>query len=244
MVYRTCPDDAETESGGSDIIVFDIETGANLERSRALMPPFDETEVRTGNIKDELKIKAKYADSRIAHERSWMKASALRPETGHVLAIGLLATREEKPPLIFHVHETSEADVLQSFWDFLESTQKSTGQTFIGFAVMHFDLPFLIIRSRILGVPVPLGLRTGRYFNPTRFIDLQEEWLVGRSRNDTRCSLDYCAKALGVGEKTGTGDQFESLYNANQAQALAYLAHDLDLAKGVAQKLGLIRLKM
>ena len=223
------------------MIVFDIESGANLERSRALMPPFDESEVRVGNIKDPDKIKGKQADSRIAHERSWLRSSALRPETGHVLAIGMLPTRKSEGPLIFHVHQSSEADVLQSFWDFLESTQQATGQAFTGFAIYHFDLPFLVIRSRILGVPVPINLRRGRYFDATRFIDLQEEWLMGRSRNDTRNSLDYVAKALGVGEKTMTGDAFESLYSANEAQALAYLENDLNLAKGVAAKLGLIR---
>ena len=222
-------------------IVFDIETGADLERSRALMPPFDESEVKTGNIKDEDKIRTKHTERRLAHERSWLESSALRPETGHVLAIGALATRKEEAPLFFHVHQTNEADVLQSFWEFLESTEQATGQKFIGFAIFHFDLPFLIIRSRILGVRVPISLRVGRYFNATRFIDLQEEWLTGRSRNDTKCSLDYVAKALGVGEKTGTGDAFESLYSTNEAQALAYLENDLTLAKGVARKLGLIR---
>ena len=202
------------------------------------MPPFDERG-QGGNLKDRTRS-AKYMDRR-HHERSWMNGAALRPETGHVLAIGCLATREEKPPLIFHVHQSEEKEILQSFWEFLVSTQDATGQAFIGFAIFHFDLPFLIIRSRILGVPVPINLRVGRYYNATRFIDLQEEWLQGRSRNDTRCSLDYVSKALGVGEKSGTGDEFESLYSANEAQALAYLAHDLDLAKGVARKLGFIR---
>lgn len=209
------------------------------------MPPFDETEVKVGNIKDADKIAAKYMDRRQLHERSWLSGSALRPETGHVLAVGMLPTRETpmrgKPPLIFHVHQTSEIDVLQSFWDFLVSTQQATGQAFTGFAIYHFDLPFLIIRSRILGVQVPINLRVGRYYNATRFIDLQEEWLVGRSRNDTKCSLDYVAKALEVGEKSGTGDKFESLYNANEAQALAYLENDLNLAKGIARKLGFIK---
>ena len=224
-------------------VIFDIETGADLARSRALMPPFDESEVKVGNLKDTDKIAAKYMDRRQIHERSWLNDSALRPETGHVLAIGLLPTRTDPAlsPLIFHVHQTSEADVLQSFWDFLESTQQASGQHFIGFAIFHFDLPFLIIRSRILGVPVPINLRVGRYFNATRFVDLQEEWLMGRSRNDTRNSLDYVAKALGVGEKSGTGDKFESLYSANEAQALAYLENDLNLAKGVAVKLGLVK---
>lgn len=221
------------------MIIFDIETGKDPERSRALMPPFDEAEVKVGNMKDPDKISAKQSDRRQAHERSWLNDSALRPETGHVLAIGLLPTRTEDP-LILHVHQTSEADILQSFWDFLESTQQTTGQAFTGFAIYHFDLPFLIIRSRILGIAVPLGLRVGRYFDARRFTDLQEEWLLGRSRNDTKASLDYVAKALGVGEKVGHGSEFESLYSASEAQALAYLKNDLDLAKGIARKLGLI----
>jgi Predicted 3'-5' exonuclease related to the exonuclease domain of PolB len=158
-----------------------------------------------------------------------------------VLAIGVLASRVETPPLIFHVHESSEAEILQCFWEFFESTQQATGQKFMGFAIFQFDLPFLVIRSRILEVRVPNGLRVGRYFDARRFTDLQEEWVAGRMRNDTRCSLDYVAKALGVGEKVGHGSAFESLYNADQAQALAYLENDLTLAKGVAKKLGLIR---
>lgn len=221
-------------------LIFDIETGANLERSRALMPPFDEKDVLTGNIKDEEKIRAKVIERRNAHIHNWLESSALRPETGHVLAIGCLPTRIEERPLILHVHQSSEADILQSFWEFLESTRQATGQKFIGFAIFHFDLPFLVIRSRILGVRVPL-IRAGRYYDAARFVDLQEEWLAGRSRNDTKCSLDYVAKALGVGEKTMTGDKFESLYSVNEAQALAYLENDLNLAKGVAKKLGLIR---
>jgi hypothetical protein len=225
------------------MIIFDIETGANLERSRALMPDFDEKEVRVGNLKDSDKIASKIGDRRRNHEKNWLEDSALRPETGHVLAIGLLPTRGENPQaLIFHVQELgSEKEVLLSFWDFLESTQKSTGQAFTGFAIFHFDLPFLIIRSRILGVPVPINLKVGRYFNLTRFCDLQEEWLCGRSRNDTRCSLAYVSKALDVGEKTQDGKEFENLYTLDTTAALDYLRHDLDLARGVARKLGLVR---
>jgi hypothetical protein len=201
-----------------------------------------------GNLKDQEKIVSKITERRRYHEKSWLDESALRPETGHVLAIGMLSTRgwpgpsDDQPPLIFHVQEAgSEKDVLLSFWDFLESTYKATGQAFTGFAIFHFDLPFLVIRSRILGVPVPLNLRVGRYFNQTRFCDLQEEWLCGRSRNDTKCSLSYVARALSVGEKSGDGKDFENVYNLDTSRALAYLRNDLDLAKGVARKLGLVR---
>ena len=225
------------------MIIFDIESGANLERSRLLMPEFDEQAVRVGNLKDQEKIVSKITERRRYHEKNWLDESALRPETGHVMAIGMLSTRGANPePLYFHVKQAgSEKDVLLSFWDFLESTYKTTGQAFCGFAIFHFDLPFLVLRSRILDVPVPINLRVGRYFNATRFVDLQEEWLCGRSRNDTRASLSYVAKALSVGEKSGDGKDFESVYNLDTARAIAYLRNDLDLAKGIARKLGLVR---
>src|SRR5580765_322751 len=222
-------------------IIFDIETGANLERSQALMPDFNEREVKVGNLKDTDKITSKIGDRRRNFEKGWLDDSALRPETGHVLAIGCLPTRDKTPAQIFHVKDSSERDVILSFWDFMESTYQATSQKFIGFAIFHFDLPFLVIRSRILGVPVPFNLRVGRYFNATRFIDLQEEWLCGRSRNDTRCSLDYVSKALEVGEKAGEGKDFQNLYIIDSGAALDYLRHDLDLAKGVAHKLGFVR---
>lgn len=145
--------------------IFDIETGGDTTRARALMPAFEEGEVKVGNIKDEQKIKEKRAERRASYEAAWIDGAALRPETGRVLAIGVLPF-ESEAPLILHVHQSDEADVIQSFWDFLLTTEASTGRPFAGWSIFHFDLPFLVLRSRMLDVPVPPLLRNGRYFRP------------------------------------------------------------------------------
>jgi Predicted 3'-5' exonuclease related to the exonuclease domain of PolB len=224
-------------------VVFDIETGGSREKGLLLMPPFDPDEVKVGNMVDPDKIKAKINGARLMHERNWLHDCALRPETGHVLAIGMRMTRTGED-LILHVNESGgESEVLRTWWDYLESTQKSAPQMFIGFACFHFDLPYLILRSRILNVPVPIKLRIGRFFNAERFVDLQDEWLLNRSRNDTKCSLDYVAKAMGIGEKSGSGTDFEKLYRSDQTSALDYLRNDLMITEGIARKLGFVRLK-
>ena len=220
--------------------VFDIETGGSREMGLRLMPPFDENDVKVGNLVDPDKIRAKVNSARGFHEKNWMDSCALRPETGHVLAIGIRMTRT-KEDLILHLNESgSEAEMLRTFWDYLTSTQESSGQHFIGFAIFHFDLPFLILRSRILDVKVPISLRIGRFFNGTKFVDLQDEWVMNRLRTDTKCSLDYVAKAFGLGGKAGVGSEFQKLYHSDMEQALEYLRQDLFLTEGIARKLGFI----
>jgi hypothetical protein len=216
------------------MFVFDAETGGNLERARALMPPFDEADVATGNIKDEDKKRAKIAERRASHEVNWMEGAALRPETAIVLAVGILPEKGE--PIL--LHGTNEAEILNSWWDFLESSYQRNGKQFAGWSIYHFDLPLLIIRSRILGVRVPPLIRSGRYFNASRFVDLQEDWLMNRPRNEVKMSLSYVAKALGVGEKTGEGSNFSTLYMVDPKAALAYLTNDLMLCQRIARKLG------
>jgi hypothetical protein len=219
--------------------IFDLESGPDTARARALMPAFEEGEVKVGNIKDEQKIKEKRAERRASYEAAWIDGAALRPETGRVLAIGILPFKAEAP-LILHVHQSDEADVIQSFWDFLLTTEASTGRPFAGWSIFHFDLPFLVLRSRMLDVPVPPLLRNGRYFSATRFCDLQDEWLLGRSRAEVKCSLDHVARALGCGAKTGQGKDFADLYSVDETAALDYLRHDLDITGKIAIKLGLM----
>lgn len=203
------------------------------------MPAFEEGEVKVGNIKDKDKIKEKLAERRASHEASWIDGAALRPETARVLAIGVLPF-ESEAPLILHVHQSDEADVIQSFWDFFLTTEASTGRQFAGWSIFHFDLPFLVLRSRMLDVPVPPLLRNGRYFSATRFCDLQDEWLLGRSRAEVKCSLDHVARALGCGAKSGQGKDFADLYAVDEATALNYLRNDLEITRAIAMKLGLM----
>lgn len=216
--------------------VFDVETAADPARAQLLLPAFDEKDVAVGNIKDPDKIREKITQRRQSHEANWNDAAALRPETGRILAIGVLPDKQDDA-IIFHVREGSEADTIHNFWYYLESSQRMNGKPFGGWSIMHFDLPFLIIRSFILEVPVPPLLRQGRYFNAVRFIDLQDEWLMGRPRSEVPHSLDYVARALGCGQKIGEGKNFGNLYATDEIGALAYLRNDLLITRGVADKL-------
>lgn len=218
--------------------IFDVESGPDLGRARELMPPFIEADVATGNLKDQDKIYAKIAERRANHESSWMESAALRPETARVLAIGILPHRIEEP-ILFHIRETTEEEILSSFWSYFEQTQLRNGDRFAGWGIFHFDLPFLILRSRILGLPVPPLLRQGRFFNPTRFLDVQDDWLLGRSRTEVKCSLDYVAQALSCGKKTAEASDFATLYTFSPTAALAYLKNDLLLTKKIAVKLAI-----
>ena len=216
------------------MLVFDCETGANLDRARALMPVFDEKEVKLGNIKDDEKIKSKISERRANHEKDWLEGAALRPETATVLAVGVLP--ENGYPIL--LHGTHEAEILTSWWQFMETTYQKSGAQFTGWSIFHFDLPLLVIRSRILGVRVPHAVRMGRYFNATLFLDLEEQWIMNRPRNEVKHSLSYVAKALGCGEKTGEGSNFSVLYSVDEKQALEYLTNDLMLCQRIARKLG------
>ena len=217
---------------------FDCETSADIPRAKALLPEFDAAEIKVGNLKDPDKIREKIESARATHEADWLAKAALRPEVAICLAIGIQHGDETT---ILHVNGCcgtggGESSMLSMFWQMLEDSIVHSSR-WIGYNCKNFDLPFLTIRSRILGVRVPANLRHGRYWNDT-FIDLMEEWLMGRNRLETKCSLGYVARALGVGEKSGDGKDFAATYAQDEAKALAYLRNDIALTAGVGAKLG------
>ena len=216
-----------------NINYFDLETSPDREKALAIIPPFLESDVKIGNLGPE-KAAEKIAAAKASHEADWLDRAALKPECAIILAIGIQGDKTT----ILHVKESkSEAAMLKTFWDIFTDSQKTNAQ-WAGWNILQFDLPFLVLRSRILGVQVPNGLRTGRYWSNSIFIDLMDEWLCGRNKNDVKCSLGYVAKALGVGEKSGDGSDFAVAYHRNPEKALDYLRNDLKLTAGVAEILG------
>ncbi len=186
--------------------VFDIETRPLPESElTALVPPFDPAEVKTGNIKDPDKIAAKIAEAEASHRRDFFDKAALDPLTGRVVAIGVMTFDVRGPKgLPFNlggqfsiIGRDDEAQMLSEFW---EITRGEMGRTnpMIGFNIFNFDLPFLIRRSWKHGVPVPFGLRRGRYWSD-QVIDLRECWQLGDRQ--AKGSLDSIARHLGVGAK-------------------------------------------
>ncbi len=236
-------------------LVFDIETGPLPETElAAMMPAFDPAEVKTGNLKDPAKIAEKIAEAEANHRRDFIERAALDPLTGRVVAIGVMAyeARGEHPTpfgkggrfsIIGHA---DEAQMLREFWE-LTRGEMGRMNPMIGFNIFGFDLPFLFRRSWKHRVPVPFGLRRGRYWSD-QLIDLRDAWQLGDRQ--ARGSLDSISKHLGVGAKcvphgplsgmTITGADFAGLWNSDRKSAEAYLHNDIELTALVADALGVV----
>lgn len=210
--------------------VFDIETGPLPEAELlAMVPPFDPNDVKVGNIKNPDLIAAKIEESRINHTKNFVDRAALDPLTGRVLAIGMVDGDQ-----ITILDSDDEKELLSSFW---KETQYGFDYTFhnmIGFNIYAFDLPFLIRRSWKHEVRVPNGVRTIRNWGPD-WVDLRIEWQLGN--RDHHGSLDSIAKHLGVGQKSGSGADFASLWASDRPKALEYLSNDLKLTCAVYERI-------
>lgn len=209
-------------------LYFDIETGPLPEAElEAALPPFDEADVKLGNLKDPFKIEAKIAEARVKHRENFMARAALDPMTGRLLAFG--ARDEEGKATIVCVDD--ERLLLEQAWGYFNGVTSFTH--FVGFNIFAFDLPFLIRRSWKLGVRVPFR-RQKRYW-PECFVDLREIWQLGDYQG--RGSLGAISKFLGVGEKNGDGAQFAELLVRDRAAALGYLENDLALTAAIGDRI-------
>lgn len=198
------------------MLIFDCETAA-LPLSELHLEPFDEAEVKLGNIKDPAKAAEKVAEARRRHEAKQIDEAALNALTGRVLAIGMIRDGEFSV-----IADKPEQEMLEQFW---KLTYDNRGQLdrLVGFNITKFDLPFLVRRSWKYGVRLPLGLRYRRYWGE-EVIDLREIWEFGDRY--ALGSLDAVARHLGMEGKIGDGKHFAALWESDRAAALAYLERD------------------
>lgn len=251
-------------------LIFDIETGPLPdEQLKAFLPPFvppkhpgefDPASVKIGNLKDEAKIAAKVEEARAAHAQAladytitvlqaetdhWLdfvSKAALSPVTGRILAIGYHSTEKQKTAIDGHDGlDESETRIIQAFWTQYVKSRKSN-RKMVGCNILDFDLPFICRRSLILNVEIPATAFDGRFFDPL-FVDVRKLWLFGQHSSSCSSSLDYIAKALGVGQKTEgiTGGDFARLWfgdSDERAKAKAYLTNDLSMTTNVSLRLG------
>lgn len=207
------------------MIVFDIETGPQpTEQIRDRMPIFE----APSTWKDPAKIEAHLTQKRL----DWIADAALDATTGQILAIGVLNTTTGD----MRVLAGDERDILSAFVGIVMHVGGS-GIPLAGWNIFGFDLPFIVRRAWILGVPLPQWIRVGRYWDRC-FVDLMESWALGNK--EQRVGLDLAAQSLGVGRKSGHGADFASHWNGTdeeRAHALAYLENDLRLTAAVAARI-------
>ena len=209
------------------MIIFDIETGPLPESD---MPPFDESTVKLGQLKDPIKVTAKIEEARA----KYVERAALSPLTGQVLAIGYLPPGEAESIVV----ENENVLLADFWWRFL--SHRRHGNIIVGHNILGFDLPFLVRRSWLLGIDVPADAFDGRYFNRI-FVDTMDRWGCG-TRGGDFVKLDVLAKAFGVGGKPDgiTGGMFAELLANDRKAAEEYLHNDLEMTAKVAERMGLV----
>lgn len=210
---------------------------------------FDPSSVKCGNLKDAAKIKEKIdaaaaehaaladsypqrlADAKAAAFAEFKSRAALSATTGQILVVGYYNPITDAFAASDGTNkdgDVPEVRILTSFWSKFE-TCKQQKRPMIGLNIHDFDLPFIMRRSWVLGVPVPHGvLMQGRFWCDT-FVDLRKVWLCGQATNGTKSSFDELAAAFGTDGKPegiGGGD-FARLWEEDRERAIAYLENDL-----------------
>ena len=201
--------------------------------------------IEAERLKHVEKIASYQGDCEQAEAAYWKKIvdnAAKSAETGFVCAVGIRDVVGGELALI-HCGPTEdplekEPEILRETWDYL-SPEMNPGNK-VGHNIYGFDLPFLVRRSIIRGVPVPQGLiKDCRYWHPS-YHDTMVAWRMGV--HGYFIKLGVLAQLLGVGAKSDdcTGAKFYYKFVGTpkeRATALRYLANDLDMTYLVAKKI-------
>lgn len=222
------------------MIVIDIETGPlPLNQLKAICPPFDESEIKCGNLKDPEKIAAKIDEARRTHFDDFAKRAALSATTGEVLAIGYF-NPATNGLFIDGAEASDEPQLLDNFWrKYRECRQRNV--KIVGHNLASFDVPFIARRSLILDVGIPDSLlEKGRWLDSI-FVDTMSIWGFG-GREPIK--LDLLGQCLGLGRKCEgiAGADFHKFWRGTVEErhlAIQYLNQDLRLTAAIAERMGI-----
>lgn len=212
-------------------MIFDIET---IPTEAALAAPYPRHE-RTppGNFKNEETIARWYAEDEERWMRNQLSDCALDPRRGRVVAIGYGWGSVKSITVGRAIEEEDEAKLLSDFW-----TQAAVEPILVGFNSMSFDLPFLMVRSLLLGVPVianlPDYLRRYSYrphFDVRMALGLWDTRAEGKLRE--------WGEAFGCNKTVGSGAQvFGWVKSGEWGKLNEHLCGDVETTMLLARRIG------
>lgn len=202
-------------------LIFDIETAPLAEAAEYIEPA-----EAPANYKDPVKI-AEYIASKTAEQ---IDKCGLDVDLCRVVALGFWIEGTEEP-LALTLEQSSEADLLRTFW-----TMVATGHHLVGFNCLGFDLPVLLRRSLYLGITTP-NVQIDRYKHPT-VTDLMQ--LLSFNGTLKLRGLAFYAKRFGfnvVDELTGA-DVGRAVMEGRWEDVEAHVKADVRKTAMLAEKLG------
>jgi hypothetical protein len=209
-------------------IVVDLET-APIAGADAYLDPVQADK----RLKDPEKVKADLEEK----ERTRLEKLALDWNVGRIVALAWWTASGEA----CHICQTEEqeADALRAFW------MASRNRMLIGYNIKNFDGPYLIQRSRYLGVR-PGAIDLNRYsqrgcidiFNELTFNDCPASWAMRRT-------LSSFARRFGIPVTDDVGGaEVPALVAAGEWDKVRqHVTSDVQLTVALAQRLGVVRVE-
>jgi len=137
---------------------------------------------------------------------------------GFVLALSDQNLKPENKKFSYHTFKT-EKELLEKFWELTQNYNR-----FVTYNGRGFDWPYLLIRSGINRVTIPMEIDD---YNKTKFIDLADKFRQG----GRQFKLEAFCRAFGVTnpkEKGVSGLHVSELYHQGDHQSIAdYVARDV-----------------
>lgn len=219
--YQHNPDTAERmhRSPQSKVLVFDIETEGRTEVVDSPGDWYRPDGRLTGQAKVDADLKRKAEDQ-----------AALHPTTGRILAIGYSNGDQE------WVKAGEEKDICDGWINACHFIISNGGRIYT-FNGNEFDISFIAFRCMANGVkllPSLGGFYRSRFQPSECFQDLHQMVRFGRYASDGY-SLDRVCRALGIGQKTGSGKDFAKLLREDPEKAKEYLLNDVRLTYNLAK---------
>jgi predicted PolB exonuclease-like 3'-5' exonuclease len=193
-------------------VVIDIETIPCDVDTRKSLPPI----TPPATCKNESKIR-KWCEENLANlEEEQYRKTALDANLGHVFCIGMLFFTEKSDSYAgISIYGQQEKLMLSEFWKRIGQRKSPRIITHNG---LHFDLPFIWKRSVILQVKPTMQFNLIRYRTDYVY-DTMAVWSNWDLRNSIK--LDELAKTLGVGKKSGTGEDVYNLWRGGKYRDIA-----------------------
>ncbi len=149
------------------------------------------------------------------------KKAALDALTGRIVCIGFIVVDEFEAKKAMAIVSDDETKLLSDFWSIL---RRENIKSFVAHNGLSFDLPFIWKRSVINQVKPSIQLDLRRYRSDFVF-DTMCVWGNWEIRGNA--SLNALAGGLGLGTKSGSGDQVLQLWREGRHEEIAdYCLHD------------------
>ncbi len=179
------------------------------------------------------------AEAEEAHFASCTAKAALSAVLGRVRAIGCLGTENGQWSIQYAHTDGEELLALNKFWQKYLACRRDN-RLMVGFNICGFDLPFMVRRSWLLGVPVPDTLITNDRYYDRVMVDLLAKWKCGNYGDSIR--LGALAQFFDVGGKPDgvSGADFARLLDEDPDAAEQYLLNDLRMTAACAQRMGYV----